>query len=126
MSDRDRPAGRYETADAPAARIALVAPIMVVVLAAAALALWGLLALFRPAPPAPGFGPSRLERAAREIPPPRLQVDPQIDLEALRAQQAERLSSYGWVDRERNIVHIPIDEAMDRLAERGWSTEGGP
>ena len=29
-----------------------------------------------------------------------------------RLQQLERLRSYGWVDREAGVAHIPIDEAM--------------
>jgi len=29
-----------------------------------------------------------------------------------RLQQMERLRSYGWVDREGGVAHIPIDEAM--------------
>jgi hypothetical protein len=29
-----------------------------------------------------------------------------------RLQQMERLRSYGWVDREAGVAHIPIDEAM--------------
>jgi len=29
-----------------------------------------------------------------------------------RLQQMERLRSYGWVDRESGVAHIPIDEAM--------------
>ncbi|HMK73930.1 MAG TPA: hypothetical protein VK454_11355 [Myxococcaceae bacterium] len=29
-----------------------------------------------------------------------------------RLQQIERLRSYGWVDREAGLAHIPIDEAM--------------
>jgi len=29
-----------------------------------------------------------------------------------RLQQMERLRSYGWVDREAGLAHIPIDEAM--------------
>jgi len=38
--------------------------------------------------------------------------------EALRRRQLERLGSYGWVDREKGLVHIPIDRAMD-LAAKG-------
>jgi hypothetical protein len=30
----------------------------------------------------------------------------------------ERLSSYGWVDRERRIVHIPIDRAKQLYLAR--------
>jgi len=29
-----------------------------------------------------------------------------------RLQQMERLESYGWVDRQAGLAHIPIDEAM--------------
>jgi hypothetical protein len=54
-----------------------------------------------------------------EPPPPRLQTDPQAELRALEAAATERLSSYGWADRDRNIVHIPIDEAMALVARRG-------
>lgn len=32
------------------------------------------------------------------------------------AAQRERLSTYGFVDRERGRIHIPIEEAMKRVA----------
>jgi hypothetical protein len=34
----------------------------------------------------------------------------------LRQAQAERLRSWGWVDRPAGVVHMPIDEAMARVA----------
>ncbi|HEX7488748.1 MAG TPA: hypothetical protein VF341_07570 [Anaeromyxobacteraceae bacterium] len=37
---------------------------------------------------------------------------------AWRAQAEQRLRSTGWVDRQKGIVHIPIDRAMD-LVEKG-------
>ncbi|MCS6953361.1 MAG: hypothetical protein RMK57_02685 [Bryobacterales bacterium] len=58
--------------------------------------------------------------AQRELPPaPRLQVTPESDLEAVRRAEAALLNSYGWVDRDAGIVRIPIDRAMELLAERG-------
>lgn len=33
----------------------------------------------------------------------------------LQLDQRQRLSSYGWVDRTRNTIHIPIDVAIERL-----------
>jgi len=54
------------------------------------------------------------------LPPlPRLQVDPVQDLSLVRAQQGGALDSYGWVDRGHGIVHIPIEQAMDLILERG-------
>ena len=62
-------------------------------------------------------------------PPPQVRAQPQprgevsnvrVDLfrdpgvgQKLKAQQARRLASYGWVDRQSGVVHIPIDAAMD-------------
>lgn len=52
-------------------------------------------------------------------PPPRLQPSPPIDLASFRAQEDSILNSYGWVDQEKKVVRVPIDEAMRILAERG-------
>jgi hypothetical protein len=37
----------------------------------------------------------------------------QPQTEAWRAAQRGRLESYGWVDRDRGIIHIPIERAID-------------
>jgi hypothetical protein len=58
-------------------------------------------------------------RRIEDIPSPRLQVDPRQDLAAWRRAENERLSSYGWVDRDQKVVHIPIDRAIAVIAERG-------
>ena len=35
----------------------------------------------------------------------------------LRAQEGQVLGSYGWVDKEKGIVRIPVERAMDLLLE---------
>ncbi len=55
----------------------------------------------------------------RDIPPPRLQVDPSQDLAAWRRAEEQRLSRYAWADNGRTAVRIPIDRAMSLIAERG-------
>jgi hypothetical protein len=52
-------------------------------------------------------------------PQPRLQVRPKADLDVLHAMERERLASFGWVDRDRRIVRIPIERAMGLLSQRG-------
>ena len=32
--------------------------------------------------------------------------------------ELERLKSYGWVDEEKKIVHIPIEQAMNMIVEQ--------
>ncbi len=67
------------------------------------------------------FPPADLQNAP--IPPlppePRLEAEPGLLLQQLRAQEDKTLHSYGWIDEKAGIVRIPIDRAMDILAERG-------
>ena len=53
-----------------------------------------------------------------KIPQPRLQVSEPLDLVKLRQEEDALLNGYGWVDREKGIVRIPIDEAMRQLVDR--------
>jgi hypothetical protein len=58
--------------------------------------------------------------AAPQLPPePRLQVAPRQELQQLRATEEALLHSYGWVDQSAGIVRIPIERAIELLAERG-------
>jgi hypothetical protein len=64
--------------------------------------------------------------ARENIPPePRLQVSPQGDWTEMLEREQAILGSYRWVDRSQRIVHIPIQRAMELLAERGLPVEGG-
>jgi hypothetical protein len=36
-------------------------------------------------------------------------------LEEWKAAKQHRLGSYGWVDRKKNLIHIPIDKAIDQV-----------
>jgi len=61
-----------------------------------------------------------LERRPDRVPPlPRLQVYPARQWKDFRAAEAERLSTYGWMDRASGSVHVPIERAMDLIAVRG-------
>ena len=40
-------------------------------------------------------------------------------LKQLRATEEATLTTYGWVNRKNGIVHIPIDRAIELLAQRG-------
>ena len=40
-------------------------------------------------------------------------------MENLRKQTANKLASYGWVDKPGGIVHIPIDRAKALMADKG-------
>ena len=56
----------------------------------------------------------------REVPAPRLQPQPFKDVYVLRGEEAARLSSYGWVDKQGGVTRIPIDRAMELMLQRGF------
>jgi hypothetical protein len=61
-----------------------------------------------------------LMRERPQLPPePRLEVLPVRDLKQMRAAEENILHSYGWVNQQSRIVRIPIERAMQLIAERG-------
>lgn len=54
-----------------------------------------------------------------EPPHPRLQTDPSGDLTQFRRKEEKRLHSYYWVDKQKGVVHIPIEQAMKEAVEEG-------
>jgi len=65
--------------------------------------------------------------ASRErFPRPQLQFAPEVDLAALRAKEDRELTSYGWIDKEAGVVRIPIDRAMELIAQRGLPMRDDP
>jgi hypothetical protein len=44
-------------------------------------------------------------------------------LERWQKERARHLTSYGWVDRQRGVIHIPIEKAMEEVAA-GRGLEG--
>ncbi|HEY7243711.1 MAG TPA: hypothetical protein VH678_07485 [Xanthobacteraceae bacterium] len=61
-----------------------------------------------------------VSRRLRIAPPgPQLQTDPQADLRRFRAEEERRLNTYYWFDKRNGLVHIPIEEAMKKLATTG-------
>jgi|SRR5689334_22687091 hypothetical protein len=74
----------------------------------------------------------RLGRIPEDLPQPpspRLQVTPKADLDRLRDDEDRELTTFGWVDRNRQITRIPIERAMKLLGERGiagWPSTDKP
>ena len=52
-------------------------------------------------------------------PEPRVEDKPYLQLQNLRALEDHVLSTYAWVDQDAGTVRIPIDKAIDMVAEKG-------
>jgi hypothetical protein len=110
MPEHKLPPARHEASDvAPSFVIAGLASTLALLLLCMMLAFW----LF----PNAGID-RRLAFPLPEFPQPRLQVNTRADMDAFLQKEAEQLNSSGWIDRAHGIAHIPIDEAMQRIAEQ--------
>jgi hypothetical protein len=58
----------------------------------------------------------------KEPPQPRLQQSPPLELRRIRAAEEQVLHHYTWVDKEKGVVGIPVERAMDKLIERGMKS----
>jgi hypothetical protein len=63
--------------------------------------------------------PRRQEIPVNRFPNPRLQESPPVELVEVTREERTRVSSYGWVDKKAGIARIPVDRAMDILAQKG-------
>ena len=59
-------------------------------------------------------------------PPPRLQTYPFDDVKVLRKEEAKLLEHYQWISKDAGTVRIPIDRAIELLAERGLPHRAAP
>jgi len=62
------------------------------------------------------------EDRTERFPQPRLQTDDTRDMQMLRQQEDAQLGYYVWLDPSQGRVAIPIDRAIDVIAERGLPT----
>lgn len=107
---RDNPKTAYEPSDWPIVPVAWIyVGILALLVISPLVMMWAC--------------PQTLSDVSRKLtiepPAPRLQVDPAKELAAFRAHEAKALDTYYWIDKQKGIVHIPIAQAMRKLAKQG-------
>jgi len=55
----------------------------------------------------------------QDFPAPQLEINERTELNDERLREENTLNTYDYVDKNAGIVRIPIDRAMDLLAEKG-------
>jgi len=75
----------------------------------------------------PGDLINGLQAAPRPTPPaPELEAEPGQFLGPYVAAEQQKLSEYRWVDRPAGIAAMPIDRAMDAIAQQGLPARASP
>jgi hypothetical protein len=62
----------------------------------------------------------------KNFPEPQLETNERTELNTIRQHEEDTLSTYGYVGENAGTVRIPIDRAMDLLAQRGLPTRTQP
>jgi hypothetical protein len=109
----------HERTDADLRKVLLFGVGLAVIIVAACLAMWITFIYLNAHQPPTGPPPSPLATGRRLPPEPRLQVSETEDIGKVVAEEDKQLSSYGWVDKDGGVAHIPIERAMDLILERG-------
>jgi hypothetical protein len=73
----------------------------------------GLTAVYRAYVPNPSPPPPQA------FPEPQVRPDEAQQLRRLLSEQRARLAGYAWADRDKGLVRIPIDRAMQLLVQKG-------
>ena len=114
----------HETRDANLRAAALLGVLVVGFVAVALVAMWFLFDFLIEREARRDVPPSPLADSRPPIAGPRLQISPHRDLDEMLAAEQQILDTYGWVERDVGIVRLPIERAMDLIAERGISARG--
>lgn len=118
----------HEPTDAPLGSVERIIVAGVIVLAVSFGLMWLLLGMFRAqaeqtdtrlTPPAQAARAADTRAPLQRFPMPRLQELPAGDIAYFNQAQDRVLHTYGWEDKARGVVRIPIERAIEILAERG-------
>lgn len=105
----------YERKDASVPIIASVACGLILSILVAELALSRYFRALKKESTRPPSTDVALVNQRKAPPPPRLQADPVSDLNEYIEKEKVLLSTYGWVDRQKGIVRVPIQRAMETM-----------
>lgn len=115
----NHPTAGYERSDLKPGNIALFAAALAITITLVLVASHWLFKFAMVQQAEPQRSPSPLASTRGPIPGPLLQVHASKDLQEMRAAEDGVLKSYGWIDRKAGVVRIPVDRAIELLAERG-------
>ena len=107
---------RFETTDVHVWAVGKFAIALVAIVLASLAMLIGMFKYFQSREAA---SVARTIEPIKVFPEPKLQAAPVLDLRAIRAEEDKLLNGYGWIDQQKGLVRIPINQAIDLIARRG-------
>jgi hypothetical protein len=114
----------HERKDTDVIGLTMVSGLLFVLIAVSLLICGGALHLFNRGYAGKSVTNDMVEKT-KAFPEPRLLVQPQRERTANESGGKAQLETYGWVNQQEGISHIPISRAMDLLIQRGLPEVGG-
>ena len=105
------PDARHERRDVSGRFILLAFLLLMTSVASVGLVVWGVFPR--------STADKRIVTTVSNFPAPALQPDPRHDWQTFHTGEMQRLTTYGWIDKSKGLVHIPIDRAMEKVAKSG-------
>ena len=68
------------------------------------------------------FTQDDMDKAFKDNGAPMLETNERTQFRDFLTDQENQLNSYGWVNKEKGVAHIPIERAMELVAQRGLPT----
>jgi hypothetical protein len=121
--ERNQSQTGHQTSEIDLRGVAWMTVCLVIAVMAVLVTVGGLFSLFK-RQYASESAPSGITTAGRLPPPPRLQNNPASDWQQLLETENAKLNSYGWIDKNAGMIRIPIERAIDLLAQRGFPARG--
>ena len=56
----------------------------------------------------------------------KVQAHPRRDMVLFRRGEERKVHGYGWVDQGKGIARVPVERAIEEMAERGLPTSSPP
>jgi hypothetical protein len=109
----------HELTDLSPKSVALFAIVLALTMVAAVVVTAALFYRFYKVEIANQTAPSPLSYTREPTPGPKLAVNPGQDLQTMRAAENSVLNSYDWIDKDKGTVRIPVDRAIEILAQKG-------
>jgi hypothetical protein len=121
----EHPVGGHEGSAVNLTPVIAFAVILIVVTLFSFVAVWFMLDFLRVNQARTEAPLSQLANPDAVPPAPRLQVSPGQDLKHLRQTEDAVLHTYHWVDKDAGVVGIPIERAIEILANKGLPARNG-
>ncbi len=116
------PAARHEPVEVNSRALSIAVLAVVAILIAAAAVAYALVRHIGDSQPS-WSDRATVSQLRRSFPEPLLEPAPAADIAAFKAEKQSLLNGYGWIDRGKGIVRIPIERAIELTANQGRSGE---